>query len=399
MPMIRWGQRPPRGAPPGLTPFVGFLVLLFPIFLFYVVRNETQLVNCMHLRHRQTGGCMYTAKANRLSQDIFLRFAFIRRFALSSFCSSPGRLFASGVEPKGRRNNPTKNTPRTSPNSTVAIAAAAVSVPEGPPREALSPSETAPIPAATAAPAPAPAAAAAAAETQEEWIVAVRLLHAPAFAAFASLVHEALQCLLWGSDSDVQVFYEFITLDQHKQEQQQEQQQQEQQQQEQQQELLRALEGGAVEVSVFFENRSAGGGIPGSSNSNSNSSSSNSSSTTTTTITRREERGRLLVRSLTDLAAAADLVVPAACRRPDGAAAIRMAAAALEQQQQVQQPIQQQLLLLQRCRAALPLRRGSLWSFLLCKEATMKMREKAREDILPIAVGAVDVRDVQRLYD
>ncbi|CDJ58185.1 Pdz domain protein, related, related [Eimeria maxima] len=144
-------------------------------------------------------------------------------------------------------------------------------------------------------------------------------------------------------------------------------------QQHQQPEVLQALDEGAVDVRVFFENRS-GASVPfKSSNNNSR---------------RREERGRVLVWSLLGVSAAADLVTPAAARLPDGAAAIRSAAAALEQQHQ-QQPLQQQLLLLQRCRAALPMRQGALWSFLLCAEVAAKLRNKVGEDVLPLAVQGV----------
>lgn len=229
------------------------------------------------------------------------------------------------------------------------------------------------IPALTATPA-APATA------DDELVAVIQIVHAPHHAVVAALTQESLQCLLWGSDSDVQVAYELYTTEQLQHQHQHEQQQKQQhdmqfRQQHQQPEVLQALDEGAVDVRVFFENRS-GASVPfKSSNNNSR---------------RREERGRVLVWSLLGVSAAADLVTPAAARLPDGAAAIRSAAAALEQQHQ-QQPLQQQLLLLQRCRAALPMRQGALWSFLLCAEVAAKLRNKVGEDVLPLAVQGVQV--------
>ncbi|OEH78436.1 PDZ domain containing protein [Cyclospora cayetanensis] len=204
-----------------------------------------------------------------------------------------------------------------------------------------------------------------AASRPEEWLAVVQLLHAPSHAVAAALVQETLQCLLWGSDSEIQVVYELITPNQEQL-----------QRLEQQPGLKQALEEGAVQVHIFFEDR-------GVSSANLQRSSLEASST-------RRERGLVLIRSLKDVAFAADLVIPAASRRSDGAAAVRMASQALEQQKLHQQGFPQQAVLLQRCRAALPLRRGILWSSLLCAEATAKLREKAGEDALPTAVQAVE---------
>lgn len=215
----------------------------------------------------------------------------------------------------------------------------------------------------------------------DEWVVVIQIVYAFRHATVAVLVQEALQCLLWGSDSDVQVAYELRTLDQLEQQREQQLQNQEQQQQGKQNQLpqqamLQALDAGAVEVRVLFENR--GGTAP-----------LNGDDSSSSSCIRRKEKGRVLAWSLDDLAAAADLVVPAASRMPDGAFAVRTAAAALEHQKQ--QPLQQNLLLLQRSRAALPLRKGALWSFLLSAETAAKLRHKAGEDVLPLAVQAVKV--------
>ncbi|CDJ41693.1 Pdz domain protein, related, related [Eimeria tenella] len=213
----------------------------------------------------------------------------------------------------------------------------------------------------------------------DEWVVVIQVVYAFRHAAVAVLVQEALQCLLWGSDSDVQVAYELRTLDQLEQQREQQLQNQEQQPQGeqnrlQQQAMLQALDAGAVEVRVLVENRGGATSLNGDDSSSSS-------------CIRRKEKGRVLAWSLDDLAAAADLVVPAASRTPDGAFAVRTAAAALEHQKQ--QPLQQNLLLLQRSRAALPLRKGALWSFLLSAETAAKLRHKAGEDVLPLAVQAV----------
>ncbi|KAL8430973.1 hypothetical protein Efla_003964 [Eimeria flavescens] len=385
--MALWGPRPLWASPPLSRPsflsrltcdFSRLLLLIFSCFW-----GEVSLSLCLQLL-QQTTKCTYTS-----TDSCFL--AFLSSSAASASAPLrppfPSSSFISGGSAAagaacGCSSSLASSTAPPDAAATAAVAAsagAALHAAAGAPSAAAPAVPTSAAAAAsTAALATNPAVAttntaaaatssgaAATAVGRTECHVVVRLLHAPADAAFASLVREALQCLLWGSDSDLEVSYEFTTP-------QQQQQQQEEQQELHQQSPVSDLEPGCLEVRVLHETRVSAAGSP----------SSRSSSSS------KVEKGRMLIRSLEQVPTAAELVTPAAQRRPEGEAAILMAAAALQQQQQRSQ--QQQLLLLQRSRAALPLRTGTLWAALLCAEAKGQLRQKTGGDVLPLAVAAVE---------